>query len=201
MEVEKEENLKQEVPIEIIVLVIALVIASAVVYYLTAPLYREAKTDKLKIAAKEEVVKSKELLLERITRLNRSKKGGEEEESIRKLKKLIPNRNNYEDYLIHIAMLAEERNVVISQFSVSEGKQDLGGDSKGKTKLNKMMINFSAKGGYLSFISFLNAIEEGIPFIQVESVSVAGGGSEGSSEADPVLQYEVRTSFYYYKSK
>jgi uncharacterized OsmC-like protein len=196
-------NLRASISKEIIMLFVALFVSCAIMYYAALPVHREAQIAKLEISVKEKNIESKKLLLSRITKLN-SKSREVDNENIKKVDSLIPNRNNYEDYLAHIVKLASSKNIIIDDFSVSGSEQNSKEKNK-KSKLSEVEINFSASGGFLNFINFLQAVENGIPFIQVESISVSGEkkdkpkeSKEAKASSGLILKYEISLKFYYH---
>ena len=182
---------------EFLFLSILLVVSCAIMYYFVKPLCKEVKLAKLEISLKEKNIKSKELLLVGINDVSNNEKVSE---NIEKIKNLIPSKNNYEDYLVYIVKLASSKNIVVNSFSIETGQSN----SKTKTeKLNEAEIDASFSGGFLNFMSFLRDIENGIPFVQVESVSFSGGEEEDEMEEKKddlglMLNQEVNLKFYYY---
>ena len=189
---------------EFLFLGIFLLVSCAIMYYFVRPLCREVKLSKLEISLKEKNIESKELLLLGISGVGNN--DGNVDENVEKINNLIPSRNNYENYLAHIIKLANSKNIVVNNFSVEGGRSDPKTKNK---KLNKAKISFSSSGGFLNFISFLRAIENGIPFVQVESISISGGTEEDEKKEKEekeekeidlglVLEQQVSLKFYYY---
>ncbi len=180
---------------EFLFLGIFLLVSCIIMHCFVRPLCREVKFAKLEISLKEKNIESKELLL-----LGVNDAGNNNEkvnENVEKVNNLIPSKNNYENYLAHIVNLASARNIVVSNFSVEGGRSDLKTKNK---KLNESEIIFSSSGGFLNFISFLRDIENGIPFVQVESISIFGSEKEDGEEDDLglILNQQVSLKFYYY---
>lgn len=177
-----------------------LVVSCVIMYCFVRPLCREVKLAKLEISLKEKNIESKELLL---LGINDASDNNDEKvnENVEKINNLIPSKNNYENYLAHIVKLASAKNIVISNFSVEGGRSDLKTKNK---KLNESEIVFSSSGGFLNFISFLRDIENGIPFVQVESISIFGSKKEDGEEGEKennlglILNQQVSLKFYYY---
>lgn len=191
-------------------LFLSLIVSCAIMYYVVAPMYKEAGIIKAGNKIKEENVKNDNLALVRIIKINSGSKNLNSE-SVEKIKDFIPNRNNYEDYLIHIIKLANSKNIEINDFSVSENKNELkASDLKANNGdgLIETEINLAASSGFLNFISFLRSIEKSIPFIQVESVLVSAESEKGeinensdinaATNMDSILEYEMKLKFYHY---
>ncbi len=195
-EEEKSDNSGLRVPKEFLFLFLILAASCIFIYSLVVPLYKEAELIKMEIAIKEKNIESMELWLSRIIKLNEENETNTED--IKKINSLVPNRNNYEDYLAHIVKLAGSKNVIIDGFSVSENQK-----KDNNNGLNGVKINFSASGGYSNFISFLEDVERSIPFAQIESVSAARGESdqEGEKSGDTkglIINFSAELSFKYY---
>lgn len=181
---------------EFLFLFLILAASCIFIYSLAVPLYKEAELMKLEIAIKEKNIESRELWLSRIIKINEENKTNIE--NIKKINSLVPNRNNYEDYLAHIVKLSGNKNIIIDGFSISENQK------KGEnSELNNIKISFSASGGYSNFISFLEDIERSIPFTQVESVAAARGESdqddaESGGKEGLIINFSAELSFKYY---
>ncbi len=174
---------------EIIILFAASLVSCAIMFYGAAPIHREAKIIKFSNEVKIKDIKIGEALLSKIVIINNENKGINNEE-VKKVGELIPNRDNYEDYLTHLVSLANNKNIKISSFSISEDK----GSKEENGALNKMGIDISASGFFLNFMSFTRDIENGIPFICERSISISKSESDDSES----LNYEMNIEFYYY---
>jgi len=167
---------------------------------------KEAKIIEFGNEAKEKDVELGKSLLLKIVDINKKNKKVNNEE-VEKIGEFIPNRDNYEDYLIHIINLANNKNIKINEFFISkEEKAEEGKDKKeDSNKFNKVIINIAASGGFLNFMSFIYDIENGIPFVYEKSISVLRSEDnkneelgENITDTNPVLDYEMDIEFYYY---
>ena len=169
-------------------------------------MYKESKIIKIGNETKEEIVENNNLALIKIIKANNESENFDSE-NVKKIKEFISNRNNYEDYLIHIVKLDNGKNIKISDLSVNESKNDP--KKKNDNTLNKMEINFTASSGFLNLMSFLRSIEKGIPFIQEEAISVLVEKKDSGINkhldvdieekiTDSILDYEIKLKFYYY---
>lgn len=207
---DENENLKSFAKLSIdsftwVGLLISLVISCTVVRYVASPTYQEARIIRAGNEIKKESIENNNLLLVKIVKANDENKKLNNE-GVKKIKSFISNRNNYEDYLIHIVKLANSKNIEISNFSVNEN------ENKSKTNsdnvLKEIEISFSVSSGFQNFISFLRFIEQGVPLVQEESISIsAGNKNDGISEQgdfdaaenrETILDYEVKLKFYHY---
>jgi len=191
----------------LVLLLVALLVSCAIMFYVVAPIYRESKIIKIGNETKEEIIENNNLALIKIIKANDESKEFNSE-NVEKIKEFIPNRNNYEDYLIHIVKFANEKNIKINDLSVNKIEDDP--RKKSKSILSEVEINFTASSGYLNLISFLKSIEKSIPFVQEESMSISIGEEEDDlnenantnpdveTVADSILDYEIRLKFYYY---
>jgi len=205
-------DLKTSTNKNILLLFAALLISSVSTYYFIAPLYKELRIAKLEIELKNDSIDLRKSLLSNIEKYN-SESADIDIEEIKKLDSLIPNGNNYEEYLLHISDAARNRNIIIGDFSVSDVS-----DAKDKTanrnvykresnksteaRLKTVRISFSAWGDFANFVGFLQAIENGIPLAQIESLSLESDIDETNKEKKEQmhvpLNYKVNLVFYHY---
>ena len=181
---------------EFLILFLILAVSCIFMYSFVAPLRKEAELIKLEIAIKEKNIKSRELRLSRIVKLNEKNEANLKD--IKKINSLVPNRNNYEDYLAHITKLAGNKNIIVDNLSISENQK-----KDNNNGLNIIKISLSASGGYSNFISFLEDIERSIPFTQVESVAVTREENnqdavESGGIAGSIINFSAELSFNYY---
>jgi len=192
-----------KIPREIIMLVLALVVSGAVMYYGVSSLYRESEIIGMEMEFKKENIQSKKLLLSTVSKLV-EERNRLNEDNMEKINSLVSHKNNYEDYLAHIVKLANSKNVSIKRLSVSSvPKSSKAEENKGE-EFNEGKIDMSALSGFSNFTSFLQSIENGIPFIQEESMSISGKAAnteveDGKTGIDnnPILDYEVSFKFYH----
>ena len=135
-------------------LLVTLLVSCAIIFYVVAPMYKELKIIKIGNETKEEIIKNNNLALIKIIKANNESKEFDSE-NVEKIKEFISNRNNYEDYLIHIVKLANEKNIKINDLSVNKIEDDP--KKRSKSILNEVEINFTASSGYLNLVSFLKA--------------------------------------------
>jgi len=197
-------KLTPEFPKEIIILFATLFVSCAVMLYLVAPLHKEVKIIKAVNEIKKGNIESGRMSLARIIKISNENEEFKNSE-IEKIKSFIPNRDNYEDYLAHFIKLANNKNIKIGGFSISENKS--GQKRKDEDKaFNEIKIDIKASGNFLNFMSFIQDIEKGIPFIHEESISILGieeSGAAGENEetktsVNPALDYEICLKFYHY---
>ncbi|MEA1937167.1 MAG: hypothetical protein U9N04_03590 [Patescibacteria group bacterium] len=180
---------------ETIILFAAFFVSCAIMFYGAAPVYKEAKIIKLTNEIKTEDIKVGELLLTKIVRINNENKEINNEE-VKKVGELIPNRDNYEDYLAYLASLANNKNIKINSFFVTENEKSKEENEEENGALNKTIIDISATGFFLNFMSFTRDIENGIPFICEKSVSISK--SQSDDDDSEILDYEMNMEFYHY---
>lgn len=187
-------------------LFVSLLVSCAIMFYVVAPMYKESKIIKIGNETKEEIIENNNLTLIKIIKANNESEEFDSE-NVEKIKEFISNRNNYEDYLIHIVKLANGKNIKINDLSVNKIEDDP--KKRRSSILNEVEINFSASSGFLNLISFLKSIEKSIPFAQEESISISvrGEKEDGINEyvktnteiaTDSILDYEIKLKFYHY---
>ena len=186
-------------------LFVSLLISCAVMYYIVMPMRKEAKIIKIGNEMKEESMGRNNLFLAKIVKANNESRKMDAE-NVEKIKNFISNRNNYEDYLIHIVKLANSKNIKINDLSVNKNENDL--RKKDDGIFNEMEINLAASSGFLNLLGFLKSLEKSIPFVQEESIVISAGDEEENADkypnidtettADSILDYEIKLKFYYY---
>lgn len=189
------------IPNEIAFLVLALIFSSGIMYYGVAPLYKEAQISKMEVELKNKNVESGKKMLSELSKLAKSS-GQIDDNDAEKISNLAPSRNNYEDHLALIVELAGNKNIYINNFSIKEQKAS--SETDGAKKLKEGGISFSALGGFSNLESFLQSLENAIPFIQEESISISRKKQDVKNEEDsigagssPILESEISFKFYY----
>ncbi|MFA6897604.1 MAG: hypothetical protein WCQ96_04955 [Patescibacteria group bacterium] len=210
----------------------SLLLSIAFLYFFLSPLYREKLKMKEAYAAKQEDLQSKKDLLKNIEAFNQENK--DLAVNSKKLALIISNRNNYEDFLIHLRKLSENYNLELLSFEL-EGVKDTPTDTVGTTTstgavitpdggsmaagmaaggavaeespLNQQGIALSLRGNFADFQSFTKSLENGIPFLQEDQVSItseaktssqSGQSEEQSLSQDPILEFKLNLRFIYY---
>ncbi|MDD3006905.1 MAG: hypothetical protein PHX30_05010 [Candidatus Pacebacteria bacterium] len=201
----------------------SLLLSVAFLYFFLSPLYQEKlEMDKV-YATKQEDLKSKNELLKNIETFNEENK--DLTVNSQKLVLLIPNRNNYEDFFIHLQQLSRNFNLELQSFALEEVKNPTVKTSAGTVTstgvvitpegtttsptvhtANQQGINISLRGDFASFLSFTKALENGVPFLQENKLSIASNKEnavqpekEGQlSEQNPMLNFELNLRFIYY---
>lgn len=186
-----------------------------------SPLYQKKLAMDKAYAAKQEDLRNKEELLQNIEAFNRENK--DLTVNSEKLALLIPNRNNYEDFLIHVQQLSRSFNLELLNFSLKEIKSDtvvMAGTTtstgavitpetttaeKGDDNLKQQGIDISLRGDYSSFVDFSRALENGTPFLQEDSLNInsdAAGNAQaegiGAVNSNPMLNFELSLRFIHY---
>ena len=189
---------KRKIPKEFAFLFFSMIISCVVIYVFAAPLYEDSKIKKLEIGVKENNIESRELLLSRVMKIEISDEDKVSVENIEKIKSLVSNRDNYEEYLVNIVEIASDRNILINDLKISDYKK-VSAKNKANGGFNSNVINFSASGGFFNFINFLEDIERNIPLMQLESVEIGEKESENSSIAsNSILNFSVKINFFNY---
>lgn len=205
---EKKSNSKISVNLkgdqDVIVLCGSLLLSVAFMYFYLAPFYQEKLRMKEAYAAKQEDLQSKKDLLKNIEVFNQDNK--DLTVNSKKLTLLISNRNNYEDFLIHLQQLSKNYNLELLSFGL-EGAKDAstggtagtttstgavitpeGGDVEGVTEetaaersqVNQQNITLSLRGNFAGFQGFTKALENGTPFLQEGQMSITSGAESSS---------------------
>lgn len=198
----KDSGININIPKEIAFLVLALIFSSGIMYYGVAPLYKEAQISRMEVKLKNKNIESGKKLLSELYEFIES--GGQiDDDDAEKIANLISSKNNYEDYLALIIKLADSKNIYTDNFLVSE-EQKVSQKEDDDKKLKEGKISFSALGGFSNLVSFLQSLENAIPFMQEESISISSGARDiGNGEdsmggdSSPILESEISLKFYY----
>ncbi len=188
-----------------------------------SPLYQKKLAMDGAYIDKQEDLKSKEELLRNIEAFNEENR--DLTVNSEKLALLIPNRNNYEDFLIHIQQLSRSFNLELLGFTLSDIKAatvvtpgtttSTGAVITSETttttgptdsNLKQQGIDIAMRGDYSSFVNFARALENGTPFLQEDSVNISSEtvrntqSEDGSSAANPnpMLNFEMGLRFIHY---
>lgn len=198
----------------------SLLLSVAFLYFFLSPLYQKKLTTEKAYAAKQEDLKDKKELLTNISAFNRENK--DLTVNSKKLVLLIPNRNNYEDFFIHLQQLSKNYNLELLNFSLQDVKDSTvttagtvtstgvvitpeSTTSTGEVNFqtNQQGINLSLRGDFASFLGFTKALENGVPFLQEDTLSISAGSSgemqQGQlSDQNPMLNFNLNLRFIYY---
>ena len=179
---------------DFVFLISSLIVSCVILYFFVAPLYRIYKINLLEIDVKIENVEARKVLLSGIID---SKENNENEtyiKNIEKIKNLVYLRDNYEGFLAKIIDISQKRGILIENFSISTA----GVDNKNFYSKN---VSFSASGGYINLLNFLEDLEKSIPLIHVDSLEIKKSGDSDDEEQSKILNISVKTKFYYFDNE
>ncbi|MFA7169521.1 MAG: hypothetical protein WC178_01575 [Candidatus Paceibacterota bacterium] len=183
-------------------LIVSLLISGIFLYLVVAPIYEkraEIENDNL---TKQEDLEGKQGLLSGIESFNKNNKSLSVNSN--KLVYLIPNRNNFEDFFVHLRSISKSHNmelidIELKEVSASSTEQtvgavamteseigDVGIDVEAETanQLNAQGISLSLRGSYSDFLGFIKALENGIAFLQEDSFQVKTAEKKSDSSGD-----------------
>jgi len=183
-------------------LIVSLLISGIFLYLVVAPIYEkraEIENDNL---AKQEDLEGKQGLLSGIESFNKNNKSLSVNSN--KLVYLIPNRNNFEDFFVHLRSISKSHNMELIDIELKEvsassteqtvgavamtesGISDVGIDVEAETanQLNAQGISLSLRGSYSDFLGFIKALENGIAFLQEDSFQVKTAEKKSDSSGD-----------------
>lgn len=213
---------------DVIVLYLTLALSCVVLYFMVKPLYVEKMFLENDIISKNEDLRNKQDLLANIEKFN--SENSNLAVDLERLTLFISKRNNYEDVIDYLNGMANKNNLVIEGFSitaqdgvlpvktvepgVAEGSEVADANNLNQSAIKKQKMSFDVKGDYSSFIRFLKALENGVPFFQESSISVSAeskdeDGAAGSGEggqvqesqtvnANPTLTFTMDLDFVHY---
>lgn len=195
-------------------------ISVAFLYFFLSPLYQNKLVTEKVYAAKQEELKDKQTLLENIATFNRENK--DLTVNSKKLVLLIPNRNNYEDFFVHLQQLSKNYNLELLSFSLADVKgsdaatvgtvtstgaiitpEGTTGAGAVNLQTNQQGVNISLRGDFASFLGFAKALENGVPFLQEDRLSISTGSLSElqpgqPSDQNPMLDFVLNLRFIYY---
>lgn len=203
----------------------SLLLSVAFLYFVLSPLYQRHLAMEKVYVSKQNDLKGKQDLLDNIETFNRENK--DLTVNSKKLVLLIPNRNNYEDFFIHLQQLSKNHNLELLSFSLNDVKSAAptsagtvtstgavitpeGAQTTPETtepQLNQQGITLSLRGDFGNLLEFTKALENGIPFLQEDSLAVSSASaSTGTptqqpnpdSDKNPTLEIELSLRFIYY---
>lgn len=194
---------------DIVILFLSLVAAGGMFYFIAGPTYKNYLVTKEEIKLKQQNLENKKELLDNIEEFNKENKNLSVD--VDKLKVFISNRNNYEDFLALINSLVASDNLQIYNFSVEDVKKIASKNNKEveTSRLQEKVVGFAVKGDFSNFSHFIRTLENSIPFVQEDSISIsfedaakaAAASSNGETQSInlyPSLTYEVSFKFVYY---
>lgn len=186
-------------------LVVSLMISGALLAFLVAPTYNSRAALEKKNQQKQDELTSKQDLLKNIETFN--KNNANLSVNSQKLEVLIPSKDNFEDFLIHIKGLSKDYNLELIDFNFSTAGESKSGVASspaaaaaasaaktensgedGTSKFNKQGISVTLRGDYSNFERFSKALENGIPFLQQYSVSISVPEITSQSQAPQTPQ-------------
>ena len=211
----------KEISKKIITLILTLTFSCGVVVLVAVPLYRDLKITELKIEAERENKTDREEFLSRIVRF-RKMNNEVRDDDLKKIDKIILNRNSYEDYLSRVVYLAQINRVTVKNFFVSQPsapvkikmRESEGAFLRKSPQLRETEVSFSALGDFSDFMNFIDDFEKMGPLADEESLKITTmrnkkdkekSEEEGKEENEEnqeqeeelVLNYEVGFKFYY----
>lgn len=211
---------------DVVCLGISMVLSILFLNFFLSPLYQKQLALEKAYAAKQDDLKSKKALLGDIETFNR--KNQDLSVNSKKLVLLIPNRNNYEDFFIHLQQLSKNYNLELLSFKLEDAASSTASNAPGTTtstgavitpeggaaatttpaeaELNQQGITLSLRGDFINLLGFTKALENGIPFLQEDSLDISAskdtGGQApqggGTSSLNPTLDTDLKLRFIYY---
>jgi len=212
----------KEISKKIITLVLTLAFSCGMVILIAVPLYRDLKITELKIETERENKTAREEFLSKIIKF-RKMNNKVREDDLKKIDRIILNRNSYEDYLSRVVYLAQINKVTVKNFFVSQQpsapvkikmRESEGAFLRKSPQLRETEVSFSALGDFSDFMNFIDDFEKMGPLADEESLKITTmrnkkdkerSGEEGKEENEEnqkqeeelVLNYEVGFKFYY----
>ena len=203
---------------DVTLLVVSLLISGAFLWLVVAPIYRNKSEIEAVNFAKEEDLRNKQELLSNIESFNKNNK--DLSVNSQKLVAMIPNRNNFEDFLFYLKDKSRAYNMELVDMSLisSDSKTGTPGAAASAAtaaaaaaeaesgELKEQGISMKLRGSYSDFINFTKSLENTIAFLQEDSFQINVADSEsgaGESQAqaldpNPILDFDLNLRFIYY---
>lgn len=209
---------------ELVALGGSLLISAIFMYAMVSPLYQQKLVLDKEYEAKQKDLKNKQELLENIATFN--EKNQNLSVNSKKLALLIPNRNDYEDFFIHIQKLSKDNNLELVNFSLKDvstgstastapgtttstgqvitpegGAATAGDAANGGVTLQQQGVDIALRGDLANFIDFTKALENGIPFLQEDGIAVSRAEIQTPEEtvsSNPMLDFSMQLRFIHY---
>lgn len=198
-------NLNNEIPIEIKLPVLSLIVSLAIILIFAIPKYKEVKMAEIQVGLMEKNIEMKEDVVKKIINYNEINKDLKDED-IEKFVKLLPKENNIEEHLANIGNLAIVNRIVVDDFSVHKSnksaKMVVGGKSVGLKEIN---AEFSSSGSFADTMSFIDCLERSIPLININNLEInkkekdkKDKEDEEDEKTDENVRMESNVSFSFY---
>ncbi len=179
---------------DFVFLISSLVVSCIILYFFVAPLYRTHKINLLEIDVKIRNVEARKVLLSSIVDSREKSENDTYIKNIEKIKSLVYPRDDYEGFLVKIIDISQKRSILIENFSISTA------GTENKNFYSKD-VSFSASGGYVNLLNFLEDLERSIPLIHVDSLEIRKSGDSEDEEQSKILNISVKTKFYYFDNE
>lgn len=193
---------------DVTALIVSLLLSGALLYLLVAPTYdKKVELESINLS-KQEDLKSKQELLKNIDSFNKKVKDDEDlSDNSLKLVSIIPNRNNFEDFFVHLKERSKSNSLELTDMSLTAVSANpatpaapaavtptagaVGTEAAGETttaagsKLNSQGISLRLRGSYSDFLKFTKELENGIAFLQMDSFKIMAAKEEEATTPVP----------------
>lgn len=169
-------------------LAMALVAAFVMIFVVIRPVYSNASQTKAKVEEKVREIKALEQLARDTETLRTNYEDVKDERD--KILALLPVDSEEERLLAMLSKIAEESGVVLSSFAPDQ----LVAAAEGVTSINVYPATVTATGLYPSVKLFLEKIEDGARFVDIESGAISGTSTS-------VVSARLKLNAYYQATK
>ncbi len=126
------------------------------------------------------------------------------QDDINRLQTALPDHVDNVRLILDIDNLAnthqiELQNVVISTPSSETGASGAIGAIASADKYDSLTLQFTARGTYENFVSFLHDIESSLRLVDLESLQINTSGASNASSASPTYTYNITVRTYWLK--
>lgn len=167
---------KKSISNKIAILVSSLIFSMVVIFLLVSPEFERMKLIELEREVIDGNLKLKNDMIDRVVEFNKTNKDLDDND-LKKIYNLLPENNDFDRQVASISKFAISggSGISITGFSVSRVKESSSSksqDDKEGLDLKRIHLDFSLSGDFGELVSLLDSVEENIPLIDVESMSI-----------------------------
>ncbi len=202
-----------------IILIILILILVGVTVFIDTPAVRGILQTRKSIDTQKEILADTQLFLARVREL--TKIYSENKENIDKIDFIFPPKEDVPNLIVQVESLVIGEGLMLDKLEITPQTEEEStgirpvsaagaGDEEAvsagplrKTTLEKkyktLMINLGFTGSYPAFKNFLNATQENMRLIDIESINISPGSKTGEGGTAGVFTFDLILKTYYQK--
>ncbi|MEA1937170.1 MAG: hypothetical protein U9N04_03605 [Patescibacteria group bacterium] len=200
------KKLKKNASSKMAILLSALVLSVAIVFFLVSPEFRQMKLIKLEQEMVSDNLELKKDLIDRIAKFNKTNKGLDDDD-LKKIYNLLPEDGDFNKQMASINKFATfgGNRILIKSFSANEAESPVLNKTQNREDtpdFKETHLDFSFSGNFEDFMSLFDSVEKNIPLIDIKSLNITRENienMEGEEEniRENILNCEVVFSLYH----